>query len=304
MFGRRYRQRSVESVVDEIERLDPKKLFFYDDNFTANRERTKRMLDTMLSRGVVPKWTAQTRADVVRDKELLALMKRSNCYMVYVGFESVNPATLKEYNKRQTVEEIVESVRILHEHGIMTHGMFIFGADNDDVASLRNTVEFALKHHIDTVQIVVLTPLPGTPYFNDMEQQGRLLTRDWQLYDGHHVVHQPSQMSPVELQMEWFRGMKRFYNLGECAKMVFSVDFLKFAAKFNANILRGRWHLAERQLNARALKWFYRAYGHFLINRWHAANKDVGERIKLLADRARKLHVQKQSATGKIEHNA
>ena len=304
MFGRRYRQRSIESVVDEIERLDPKKLFFYDDNFTANPSRSKEMLETMLSRGVVPKWTAQTRADVVRDRELLKLMKRSNCYMVYVGFESVNPATLEEYNKRQTVDEIVEAVRLLHEHGIMTHGMFIFGADHDDAASLRSTVEFALKNHIDTVQLVVLTPLPGTPFFSDMEQQGRLLTKEWHLFDGHHVVHQPHQMSPVELQMEWFRAVKRFYSLGECAKMLFGVDFLKFAAKFNANLLCGRWHSAKRQLNARTLKWFYRAYGHFLINRWDAANKDVGERVKALADRACALRVQKGSSPESIEHNA
>ena len=304
MFGRRYRERSIESVVDEIERLNPKKLFFYDDNFTAHPSRTKEMLELMLSRGVVPKWTAQTRADVVKDRELLKLMKRSNCYFLYIGFESVNPATLEEYNKHQSPEEIAESVRILHEHGILTHGMFVFGAENDDADSLRSTMNFALKNHIDTVQFMILTPLPGTSYFTQMEQEGRLLTRDWHLYDGQHVVYQPNKMSPYELQKETWKAMKRFYSLGECAKMVFGFDFLKFAAKLNANLLLGRWHSARRQLEARGLKWFYRAYGHFLIRRWEAANKDIGERIKALAEKASALRAQKQSSPEKIEHNA
>ena len=304
MFGRHYRERSIESVVDEIERLNAKKVFFYDDNFTADRDRTKQMLELMLSRGVAPRWSAQTRVDVVRDRELLKLMKRSNCYFLYIGFESVNPATLKEYNKRQSIEEIAESVRILHEHGIMTHGMFVFGAENDDAASLRASLDFALRNRIDTVQFMILTPLPGTSYFRQMEQDGRLLTRDWHLYDGQHVVYQPNKMSPYELQKETFKAMKRFYSLGECAKMVFGFDFLKFAAKFNANILLGRWHSAKRQLSARALKWFYRAYGHFLIRRWEAANKDIGERIKALAEKASALRAEKQSSPEKIEHNA
>lgn len=289
MFGRKCRERSIENVVSELEMRQPRKVFFYDDNFTADRERARTLLDKMLSRGITPPWTAQTRADVVRDRELLRLMKRTNCYILYIGFESVNPATLKEYNKRQSVDEIVESIRILHEHGIMTHGMFVFGAENDDVAGMRETVRFALRNSIDTLQFMILTPLPGTPYFAEMERSGRLLTRDWSLYDGQHVVYQPSKMSPFDLQKETFRAMKRFYSVRECAKMVFGMDFVRFAARLGANIVAGRWRYARRQLNARALKWFYRAHGHMLIRRWEAANKDFGERIKALAEKARAL---------------
>lgn len=293
MFGRGYRTRSIESVMEELEQLNTRKVFFYDDNFTADRNRSKAMLEAMLSRGNPPSWSAQTRADVVRDRELLRLMKRSNCHLVYIGFESVNTATLNEYNKRQSVEEIVEAVRLLHEHGIMTHGMFVFGGENDDVQSLRETVSFALRNSIDTVQFMVLTPLPGTQYFRQMESEDRLLTREWHLYDGQHVVYQPKKMSPYELQREAFKGMKRFYNLRECMRMVFGLDFIKFAARLNANIVLGRWRAAKRQVDTRVLKWFYRAYGHFLLRRWEAANKDIGERIKALAEKARALRAGK-----------
>ena len=295
MFGRGYRERSVENVIEELELLEPRKVFFYDDNFTANRERSKRLLEAMLSRGITPNWSAQTRVDVVRDKELLRLMKRSNCSLLYIGLESVNPATLKEYNKHQSVEEIAEAVRLLHEQGIMTHGMFVFGAENDDAASLRATLDFALRNRVDTVQFMILTPLPGTSYFADLDQQERLLTRDWHLYDGQHVVYQPKRMSAYELQKETFKAMKRFYSLAECARMVFGLDFLKFAMKFNANIVLGRWRSAKKQFGARAVRWFYRAYGHFLIRKWEAANKDIGERVKALAEKARSIkgHLRK-----------
>lgn len=301
MFGRGYRERSIEGVIDELEYLNPTNVFFYDDNFTAHRDRTKQLLETMLSRGVTPHWTAQSRIDVVKDKELLRLMKRSNCYILYLGLESVNPATLKEYNKNQSVEEIVEAVHILHENGIMAHGMFVFGAENDNVDSLRSTASFALRHHIDTVQFLVLTPLPGTQYFAEMERDGRLLTRDWHLYDGQHVVYQPSKMSPYELQKETFKAMKRFYSVTECVKMLFGLDFLKFALKINLNLIRGRWQLARKQINARLLKAFYRAYGHILIRRWEAANKDFGERVNALTLRARALRVKNRQSPEKAD---
>lgn len=289
MFGRGYRERSVGNVIEEIQLRNPAQIFFYDDNFAANRERTKLLLDTMLSRGIRVPWTAQARVDVAGDRELVRLMKRSGCEMLYIGFESVNPATLKEYNKRQSVAEIADSVRILHDNGIMTHGMFVFGAENDDAASLRSTLQFSLKHGVDTVQFMILTPLPGTPYFDQMEEQGRLLTRDWQLYDGQHVVYQPGKMSPYELQKETFKAMKRFYSLFECAKMLVGPQTIAFAARLNLSLLQGRWRSAHRQLSAAAKRWFYRAYGHFLIRKWESANKDFGERIQALAQKARAI---------------
>lgn len=304
MFGRGYRERSPESVVEELKLLDPRMVFFYDDNFTANRKRTKHLLDLMMSNGIDMPWSAQVRADVVKDRELLKMMQRAKCYVVYIGFESVNPETLKEYKKGQSVEEIVEAVRLLHEHGIMVHGMFVMGAENDNVLSLRETADFALKHQIDTLQFMVLTPLPGTSYYYELEKQDRLLTREWHLYDGQHVVYQPSKMSPYELQKETFKAMKRFYSLRECIKMLVGLDFIKFASRLNLNLLLGRWRKAKWQIEARARKWLYRAYGHFLIRRFEAANKDFGERIKAVAEKARSLRGKAQPQPGEVKDNA
>ena len=110
----------------------PKWVFFYDDNFTADRKHTKELLQKMIAEGITPKWSAQVRIDVAKDPELLTLMKRAGCTYIYVGLESINPETLKALNKGQTPEQIESAINTIHNYGINIHGMFIFGADSDN----------------------------------------------------------------------------------------------------------------------------------------------------------------------------
>jgi len=213
MFGRRYRIRSAESVIAEIEAKRPQRIFFYDDNFAADRRRLKRLLQMMIDRDLAIPWSAQVRTDVARDPELLDLMRRSGCHLVYLGLESVDQATLDAYEKSQTVADIVESIRILHSYGVRSHGMFVLGADTDTAQTVRDTVSFCLEHHIDTVMLNILTPLPGTQQFAQLEADGRIFDHHWEHYDAHHVVFQPAGMTPFELQKEVLRGYARFYSV-------------------------------------------------------------------------------------------
>jgi radical SAM superfamily enzyme YgiQ (UPF0313 family) len=213
MFGRRYRVRSVESVIAEIEQKRPKRIFFYDDNFAADRRRLKRLLREMIERDLVVPWSAQVRTDVVRDPELLELMRRSRCYMVYLGLESVDQATLDHFEKSQTVDDIVKAVDTLHAYGVRSHGMFVLGADTDTVQTVRDTVRFCLDHSIDTVMLNILTPLPGTQQYAEMESEGRIFDHEWHHYDAHHVVFRPRNMTPFELQKEVLGGYARFYSV-------------------------------------------------------------------------------------------
>lgn len=223
MFGRRVRARAVDNVLDELETYRERgAIFFYDDNFVVDKRRTKTLLRGMIERDLTPPWSAQMRAEAVyRDKrsqeldhELLQLMRDSGCTMVYCGFESVSQATLDAYNKHQDVRDVRESVRAFHSYGIHVHGMFVLGADTDDKSIFDQTVDFALENEIDTVQFLMLTPCPGTPFYKRMGEEGRLLTDDLSLYDGHHCVVQPKRMSAYELQMGTCRAMARFYSVG------------------------------------------------------------------------------------------
>jgi len=214
MFGRKYRFKSVDRVLDELGALPSSNpfVFFVDDNFTANRERTKELLRRMMDEGLKFEWSAQVRSDTARDPELLRLMKSSDCHTVYIGLESINPATLKAFNKAQGLADMDAAVRAFKANGIKMHGMFVVGSDTDDVHTIRGTEQYARRMGLESVQFMMLTPLPGTPVYEEMKQQGRLLHTDWSRYDAQHVVFRPRSMTPWEFQRETLKAMARFYS--------------------------------------------------------------------------------------------
>jgi radical SAM superfamily enzyme YgiQ (UPF0313 family) len=217
MFGRRVRVIEPEQVVAHLKQSHPRKIFFYDDNFFISKRRGKELLRLMAEAKLGIPFFAQIRVDSVCkngaiDEELLDLMWEAGCRIVYLGLESVNPATLKEYHKESSVDDIIGGLAALHKRGIHTHGMFVFGADSDTVDTLSATADFAAQSGLNSVQFLALTPLPGTRQTAMLEREGRVFTHNWSLYDGHHVVFWPKQMTPYELQIATLDAHKRFYT--------------------------------------------------------------------------------------------
>jgi radical SAM superfamily enzyme YgiQ (UPF0313 family) len=228
MFGRRYRFKSVEATLKELRyvaSVSKATKFIVDDNFAANKKRTKEILRGMISEGIKTRWSAQVRTDVAKDPELLRLMADAGCHTLCIGFESINPKTLEEYNKKQDKEDIISCIRTVREHGIHIHGMFVLGADTDDVGAISETADFATGLGVDTVQLMILTPLPGTSLLQDMMKSGRLLHTDWSKYDAQYVVFRPRLMSPATLQIETFRAMGRFYSWRYILRHLARLDF-------------------------------------------------------------------------------
>jgi len=139
-------------------------------------------------------------------------MELAGCFAVYIGFESINPKTLKLYNKGQTVEDIAYSIRLVKAHNINIHGMFVLGSDVDNIQTIRDTAKFAKRSNIDSIQFMVLTPLPGTPVFEELDNSNRLIHTDWTKYDAHHAVFEPRQMTVFELHLETIKAMRKFYS--------------------------------------------------------------------------------------------
>ena len=215
MFGHSYRAQSPERVMEELSRLDPrttKWIFFVDDHFAADIKRTDRLLDLMLENKFKIDWSAQVRTEVTKHPEFVAKMRRAGCKLVYVGFESVNPDTLKDFNKRQTVEDIRRSIEVFHRYNINIHGMFMLGSDTDTPAVFEATKKFSREMNLAYVQYTILTPLPGTRVFKQFDREGRLLHRDWTLYDGLHSVHAPRLMTASELQNGMIDCFDDFYS--------------------------------------------------------------------------------------------
>ncbi len=215
MFGRKYRHKTLDRIIEEIKAAasyKPRHVFFIDDNFAANKKRTKELLRAIIANKIKVQWSAQVRTDIAKDIELVELMAEAGCFAVYIGFESINPKTLALYNKGQGIEDIDNAIKLLKKHSINIHGMFVLGSDTDDLQTIRNTGKYAKRLDIDSIQFMMLTPLPGTPVFEELKDQGRLLHTDWSKYDAHHAVFEPTLMTSFELHIETLKAMGNFYS--------------------------------------------------------------------------------------------
>jgi radical SAM superfamily enzyme YgiQ (UPF0313 family) len=275
MYGHAFRTHSIDRVLQELElHKGNMYTFFADDIFTANKKRVKELLRQMIARGLTPQWGAQVRTETVDDPELLQLMRDSNCFNVYVGFESINPRTLKLFQKKQDLAKIERSIERFHAHKIRIHGMFVVGSDEDDVETIDATAEFALKHDIDSIQFMILTPIPGSPDWDTLYNKGNkyVISKNWSFYDGHHAVHQPRRMSPYELQMAAINAMGKFYSWRGIAKKVMKRDMYYTVIRYwGKQMIRNWWKDDEN-----------RAYVEWLRAQLFEETGQLGGRIRTI----------------------
>ncbi len=253
MFGKKYRYRSKENILEELRQYDKKNnvIFFYDDNFTANRRRAKDLLNAMIREKFKFKWSTQVRVDIAKDKELVRLMKKAGCHTLYIGFESVNPESLKSMKKGQSVQEILDAVKILHEYRIHVHGMFVYGFDEDDWHTVKETVRFAKRAQLTSTQFLILTPLPGSEFYDRMRKENRIQFRDWSLYDAHHVVFRPKRFSLFDLQKAQMTSHAQFYSVMESLKRSLTFQWIAVGIAHYARNLNRNWKKRNRTfLNA------------------------------------------------------
>lgn len=243
MFGRKYRFRSTENIIEELRQYSGRKaaIFFYDDNFAADPKRTRDLCEAIIREKLKITWTTQVRADVTRDPELVALMKRSGCHTVYIGFESVNPDALEDMKKKQTVAEIATAVKVFRRHRINIHGMFVLGFDQDDWKTIRKTVRWAKRARLTSTQFLILTPLPGSAFYDQMKAEKRLRFHDWALYDAHHAVFQPARFSLPDLQKAQSFAHRKFYSLKQEARKILAGQWIGVAIAHYARNLDRTW---------------------------------------------------------------
>jgi radical SAM superfamily enzyme YgiQ (UPF0313 family) len=248
MFGRKYRFRSTENIIEELRLYSGRKkmVFFYDDNFAADPKRTRELCEAMIREKIKITWTTQVRADVTRDPDLVRLMKASGCHTVYIGFESVNPEALVDMKKKQTVEEIGRAVKVFRQNRIHIHGMFVLGFDQDDWRTVRKTVRWAKRARLTSTQFLILTPLPGSAFYDQIAAEDRIRFHDWALYDAHHAVFQPARLSLPDLQKAQSWAHRKFYSLKQEARKVLAGQWIGVAIAHYARRLDRTWKKRNR----------------------------------------------------------
>jgi len=215
-YGNNLRQRPVEDVVEDIKRSGRRHIFIVDDNIFVDVNKACELFEALVPLNI--KWSCQVSIDVARDRDLVQLMARSGCISALIGFESLDPDSLKEIKKGWNVkwQSYDDAIAVFQNEGIMLYGTFVFGCDHDTVENFDTAVEFAIRHKFLLANFNPLTPTPGAPLFDRMQREGRLLHDRWWLdpdFKYGDATLQPMKMSAYELTQGCFAARRKFNTL-------------------------------------------------------------------------------------------
>lgn len=216
-WGKKPFQKPAAEVVADIRQHGAKKLIFIDLNLIADRDYAFELFTALIP--LRAQWYGLATVLLADDEPLLELAARSGCKGLLMGLESISITNLRQNHKSfNSPENYARVVERLHEHGIALQGCFVFGLDDDRPDVFLKTAEFAVEAGIDLPRFAVVTPFPNTPLYKRLEAEGRILTRDWELYDGQHVVFQPRHLSVQELQLGIEAAWKHAYSWRSIAR--------------------------------------------------------------------------------------
>lgn len=205
-----YTQR-VDAALAEIDRLPGRHLYFLDDHLLGHQRFAAALFEGM--KGMDRVFQGASTIDAVLRGNLIEAAAEAGMRSVFIGFETLSRSNLVQGNKRQNIgKDYEQAIQRLHSLGIMINGSFVFGLDADDPDVFRRTVDWAVKNSLTTCTFHILTPYPGTRLFRDMEAQGRILHRNWDLYDTRQVVYRTAGLSAEELKKGYDWAYRSFYS--------------------------------------------------------------------------------------------
>ena len=210
-WGRKQFQKPISWVIEDIRRVGAKRILFVDLNLISDRNYARELFTALIPLKL--RWFGLSTVLIAHDPELMELIARSGCRGLLLGLETLDKGGLSDARKK--FNGSVDYARLigdLHALDIAVQGCFVFGLDHDTPDVFDATAQFAIDTGIDLPRFALLTPFPGTPLHHRLKEQGRLLTLDWELYDGQHVVFQPLNMSPQELAAGHERAWKAVYR--------------------------------------------------------------------------------------------
>ncbi|MGA1871490.1 MAG: B12-binding domain-containing radical SAM protein [bacterium] len=244
MPSKTFRLRDIDDVYNELKSLDERIILFVDDNLFCDREYLIEFLKRIAPLG--KRWWIQAPTDIYNDEELISLLSGSGCFSLSIGFQTALEANnFNESIFQNKVDNYKKLVNLLHKYGILVDGTFIFGFDGDTKDTFRKTEELIRFLGIDTYTFYLLTPYPGTTYFEYFFKEKRILTSDLSFYDWDHAVIRPKNMAECEL----IKGVEELYdrldktyylkniikNIRIYNKKVFSRDLLFFLLSLGWN---------------------------------------------------------------------
>jgi radical SAM superfamily enzyme YgiQ (UPF0313 family) len=228
--GRSFYTQRVDAALAEISRLPGRHLYFLDDHLLGDRRFAAALFEGM--RGMNRLFQGAATVDSILHGDVIERAAEAGLRSIFVGFETFTRGNLTRSNKVQNLgRDYTAATNRLHDLGIMINGSFVFGMDDDDEDVFSRTVDWAIENGITTSTFHIQTPYPGTKLFSRMEQEGRIVTRDWNLYDTRHVVYRPARLTPEKLKAGYDRAYRDFYRWSAIGRAALSHGSLKHQAK-------------------------------------------------------------------------
>ncbi len=223
-YGRKYRKRPVDSILQELEILRQKNsfAFFVDDNLVGDRRFALELFDGM--RGMNFKWLSHAPIDLAHDPELLRAAGEAGCVGMFVGFESLDEKSLEAMGKvTNRAASYLDDSKSFRDNGIGILGSFVLGYDGDTPEVFGKILSFCEQARLEAAIFPILTPYPGTAVRARLESEGRIVSNNWEDYDMGHVTFRPTRMSPEELQAGHDRLNRSFYSFGSMYRRIFKL---------------------------------------------------------------------------------
>lgn len=221
--GKSFYTQAVDDALAEIERLPGRHLYFLDDHLFGNVRFAEGLFEGM--RGMGRLWQAAATVQSVLRPGMLEKAADCGLRSLFVGFETLNPQNLRDQHKYQNLNrDYSAAIKRLHGLGVMINGSFVFGMDDDDPSVFARTVDWAVGQGIETATFHILTPYPSTALHDRIEMQGRITTRDWDLYDTRHAVFRPAKMTAQELEAGYWKAYRDFYTWGSILRGAWSKE--------------------------------------------------------------------------------
>lgn len=210
-WGRKPYLKPIGEVVAEIRSTGARQAIFVDLNLIADIDYARELFKRLIPLDLHWYGLVTSRIGVIPD--LLDLCQKSGCRGLLIGFETISRRGLREIRKGfNKPEDYAALIRELHDRGISVMGTFVFGLDEHDATIFEETAEFAIESGIDLPRFAIMTPFPGTALHRRLNDEGRILSREWERYDGQHAVFRPAKMSPAELETGNVAAWKKVYS--------------------------------------------------------------------------------------------
>ncbi|MGR3317158.1 MAG: B12-binding domain-containing radical SAM protein [Candidatus Anammoxibacter sp.] len=236
MYGRKYRFRPQDEVIDEIKRSKLKRVQFIDDNFAANREYTLSLLKRLAPLKI--KWTCLWTIKNSLDEDLVEQAKTSGCYHINMGIESINEKSIKDMGKSQNkVSDYIKSLSLLNKKKIFYSLNFIFGWDSDEKSTFRETLNFINKNKVPLAFFSMLFPQKGTKIYQILKKEDRIISGN--PFNGmkQQCIFKPKNMTTSELESGMLNIYRRFYSIPSIIRRVILVPRTAYIHIFLSNFI-------------------------------------------------------------------